>query len=200
MMYLKTAQSIADRIVMLLQPHCEIVHIAGSIRREKRAVKDIEIVCQPKVEEVQANLLETKWQRTKGFSDALEYMQDHVVKGNVTGRYMQIILKGGSTLDLFMPQKEDFYRQLAIRTGSSEYSNLVIAHAWKRLGWCGTHDGLRLQSECQHNEKTGNWKCAVKEPTLPPVWENEQAFFTWLGVNYFHPSRREIPSSVNIYK
>lgn len=200
MMYLSTAQKIADRIVMLLQPYCDIIHIAGSIRREKRAVKDIEIVCLPKSEEVQINLLETKLMRVKGFHAALQIMIESHVKGNSEGRYMQVVLKGGYTLDLFMPQRSDYYRQLAIRTGSADYSNLVIAHAWKRLGWCGTHDGLRLQSECQKNEKTKNWKCTAATPTLPPVWSSEQEFFTWLGVNYVHPSLREVKSTLNAFQ
>jgi len=49
-MDLKTAADIAVKICFILQPNCELIHLAGSIRRRKPEVKDIEIVCSPKVE------------------------------------------------------------------------------------------------------------------------------------------------------
>lgn len=197
-----TAKRFADRIVELFTPHCEIVHIAGSIRREKKEVKDIEIVCIPKKQFIQTDLLGGgSYRVVQGFTDALKTIQQQAIKGNAEGRYMQMIIKGGATLDLFMPQKEDYYRQLAIRTGSAEYSSFIIAHAWKRKGWCGTHDGLRLQEQCVQS-KSGNWTIAdpFSVPTLPPVWQSEQEFFEWLGVEYVHPSKRELPKTINAFQ
>jgi DNA polymerase/3'-5' exonuclease PolX len=202
MMQYPQAKHIADRIVELFIPHCHVVHIAGSIRREKKEVKDIEIVCLPKKEFVATDLfLGGSNKVVAGFAEALKTIQQEVIKGNQEGRYMQMIIKGGATLDLFMPQKEDYYRQLAIRTGSAEYSAFVIANGWKRKGWCGTHDGLRLQDECVQG-KSGNWMIAdpFSDPTLPPVWQAEQEFFEWLGVEYVHPSKRELPKSINAYQ
>ena len=49
-MELTKAREIADRIVVLLKPYCARVEIAGSIRRRKADVHDIEIVCLPKDE------------------------------------------------------------------------------------------------------------------------------------------------------
>jgi DNA polymerase/3'-5' exonuclease PolX len=200
MMNYPTAKKLSDRIVELFTPHCDIVHIAGSILREKKEIKDIEIVCLPKKEFIQTDLLGGGCYKVlPGFAGALKAIQDKIIKGNPDGRYMQLIIKGGATLDLFMPQKEDYYRQLAIRTGSAEYSSFVIAYAWKRKGWCGTHDGLRLQEECTQT-KSNNWVCQKKDPTLPPVWQSEQEFFEWLGVEYVHPSKRELPKTINAYQ
>jgi DNA polymerase/3'-5' exonuclease PolX len=201
MMHYKKAKLIADRIVELITPFCDLVHIAGSIRREKEFVKDIEIVCLPKKEFVSTDLFGGGHnKRVAGFHAAIDIIQDKIVKGNTEGRLMQIICKGGAVMDLFMPQKEDYYRQLAIRTGSADFSNFVIAHAWKKKGWCGTHDGLRLQLDCTLNEKTKNWNCWSKSPTLPPEWQSEEEFFTWLGLNWLHPKDREIKSSVKVYQ
>jgi DNA polymerase/3'-5' exonuclease PolX len=47
-MNLHTAQPIADRVRDLLAPHCDRIEIAGSIRRQKADVGDIEIVAIPK--------------------------------------------------------------------------------------------------------------------------------------------------------
>ena len=49
-------QGIALEIVELLKPYCERIEIAGSIRREKPMVKDIELVMIPKFEAGQADL------------------------------------------------------------------------------------------------------------------------------------------------
>jgi DNA polymerase/3'-5' exonuclease PolX len=201
MMHYKKAKALADRIVQLFKPHCEKIDIAGSIRREKEIVKDIEIVCLPKKEFIQTDLFGAGYFRVcAGFAAALTVIQSKVIKGNPEGRYMQLHIKGGGVLDLFMPQREDYYRQLAIRTGSADYSAFVLANAWKKKGWCGTHEGLRLQRDCTLNEKTGNWTVVNKNASLPPVWQNEEDFFAWLDVLYIHPKHREVKSSINIYQ
>ena len=42
------AQAIAQEVVEQLRPHCERIVVAGSIRRKKSEVGDIEIVAIPK--------------------------------------------------------------------------------------------------------------------------------------------------------
>lgn len=203
-MLLPRATAIANRIAEMLTPHCEVLHIAGSVRRQKPEVKDIEVVCIPKKE--QADLFGTEMVTIPAFSQAIDAMAQSIVKGNVNGRMMQVALRGKDTinpvmLDLFMPQPADFYRQLAIRTGSSLYSNLVIATAWKAKGWCGTPDGLRRREECDEKEgKEGKstFTCIAPTPTLPPVWASEREFFDWLGINWVQPHLREILSQQNL--
>ncbi len=47
-MELEKAKAIAERIKTLLEPACERIEIAGSIRRQKPEVGDIELLCIPK--------------------------------------------------------------------------------------------------------------------------------------------------------
>ena len=47
-MQLEKAEKIARKYVDLLAPFCERIEIAGSTRRKKPEVGDIEIVCIPK--------------------------------------------------------------------------------------------------------------------------------------------------------
>jgi len=109
-----------------------------------------------------------------------------------------IIAKEGAlglpiNLDLFMPEPHDYYRQLAIRTGSAEYAQKVIASGWRRIGWVGTENGLRLEKECYPKDLGGGkkkWICAKQAPTLPPVWESEEAFFSWLNVEWVEQNNR----------
>ena len=44
----EVAIEIAEKVKALLLPHCERIEIAGSVRRKKPNVKDIEIVAIPK--------------------------------------------------------------------------------------------------------------------------------------------------------
>lgn len=199
-MTLPKAISYANRIMELLQPHCERIDIAGSIRRCKAEVGDIEIVCIPNKAFNQTDLFGGgEWLICPEFETAIGIMLDQVIKGNLSGRYMQMVVKGNVKLDLFMPAPADYYRQLAIRTGSSTYSNLVIAHAWKRLGWVGAGEhGLRRREDCQevpNGEKT-KWKLINSNGELPPVWQSEEEFFGWLGISYISPVNREIIESL----
>ena len=185
------AKKVADTLVASLEPFCDKINIAGSIRRQKPLVKDIEIVCLPKKVFFQTELFgEGKLYVIPDFHKALREVTETVVKGNVDGRYCQIKLKSGIALDLFLPQPDDYYRQYAIRTGSGDYSRFKIAQGWRKKGWCGTQSGLRKISECYQDGKT--WKCYNQEAELPPVWESEEHFFDWLGIKWIKPYERNI--------
>ncbi|GAB2550038.1 nucleotidyltransferase family protein [Spirosoma aerophilum] len=189
---LDKAQRLAKGLVERLEEYCDRIHIAGSIRRLKPEVKDIEIVCQPKTfVEADFSLFGSGSNEVKvipAFIREVETLGLRVIKGQPTGRYMQIEAFRDIKLDLFMPQASDFYRQLAIRTGSADYAAKVIATGWKKLGWCGTDQGLRLVNECE--ETKSGWRCIKRTPTLPPVWQSEREFFSWLGIPAISPPER----------
>lgn len=203
---LHDAIATADKIVVLLKPHCNRIHVAGSIRRFRPEVKDIEIVCEPMKQKEVTDLFGGGTEITvPGFADALATITDQVIKGSVAGRHMQIITNSqrcpGIKLDLFMPQPDDYWRQYAIRTGSWEYVQRFIAGGWSKKGWCGTDDGLRRKQECKHKDIGGGkfkWVCVTENPTLPPVFNSEGEFFTWLGLNYIDPEFREFNNPVNV--
>ena len=120
-MKLEQAQKIAEKYLYRLGAFCLRAEIAGSIRREKPEVKDIEIVCIPDplyLEEFSAevNLLEK-------------------VKGEPTGKYTQRILPEGINLDLFMANERNWGSIFAIRTGSADFSHKVLACGWVRAGY-----------------------------------------------------------------
>jgi DNA polymerase/3'-5' exonuclease PolX len=154
-------------------------------------VKDIEVCCIPTKHP--SDLFNTgDLVIDAGFLSALETIAEKVIKGKSSGRYMQLLLKGKEeiNLDLFMPQPDDYYRQYAIRTGSADYSKNVIANAWLKKGWCGTDEGLRLQYDCC--KAASGWKITRKEGQKPPVWQSEQEFFTWLGLEWVEPWLRNM--------
>lgn len=198
---LDKAMKVAEYILKLLQPHCDRIHLAGSIRRLRYKVSDIEIVCQPKKVFEQNGLFPEngEWMISKDFSEALMVITDIVLKGKIGGRMMRIRTTSkicpGIVLDLFMPQPHDYFRIYAIRTGSRDYAHAAIAGGWARKGWVGTEDGLRLKSQCI--QTASGWVCQAEEPTLPPEWKSEGEFFTWLGLEYIDPEQREYHKPVN---
>lgn len=194
------AIKMAKRIQEILAPHCERIDIAGSIRRQKEMVGDIEIVCLPK--KVQTDLLGFEHKPVQEFYDALSIFKH--TGGNIesgSARQLGYLIPTGWTepeavkLDLFIPQESDYYRQLCIRTGSADYVRNAIAWRWKKLGWAGTPDGLRLREECtEKSEKDGKstYKVISSNPTLPPVWASEKEFFEWLWIDYVEPQYRSL--------
>ena len=192
---LEVAQKIAVDICYKLQPFCEKINIAGSVRRKKPEVKDIEIVCVPK-QETQYDMFGTPFTsgRSRGLRD-LVLTLGRAIKGSSNGKYMQIELPQGINLDLFMPDDFDYYRQYAIRTGSADYAAKIIATGWKKKGWCGSDKGLRKISDCVETKTPdgkSKWKCVKANAELPPVWQSEEQFFEWINVKMLHPSQRVV--------
>ncbi len=79
-MKLQDAKIIANKYIELLKPYTNRISVAGSIRREKPEVKDIEIVCV-----VNPKFL---WE----FSDSV-YKMGEIIKGKPSGKYVQIELE-----------------------------------------------------------------------------------------------------------
>lgn len=198
-MLLQEAKVIAVNIWEAMRPYCDIVKVAGSIRREKPEVKDVEIVALPQM--IMGKDLfgeDTEKVRSMDFKNIILGLGE-VVKGKVDGKYMQIhMAQLGINVDLFMPDDFDFFRQFCIRTGSADWVSRFVAGGWRNLGWCGSDAGLRLQSECvsKTSETDGkkSWHCitAKKDQTLPPCWKSEQEFFDWLKLKYIEPKYRNV--------
>lgn len=204
---LSQALRTANRLVEILTPVTDRIHIAGSIRRMRKEVKDIEIVCQPKKvykKDPTSLFDEGEWIVSPDFDHALSTFTHEIQKGKTSGRYMKILLKNNQPLDLFMPAPDDYFRQLVIRTGSADYVHNVIATGWNKLGWCGVSgQGVRLMAECTSKVGTDGkitWVCTNPNPTRPPVWQSEEEFFTWLQVPYTPPECREIKTALNHYQ
>jgi DNA polymerase/3'-5' exonuclease PolX len=187
------AIKLANEIKSSLTPFTEVIHIAGSLRRRCAEVKDIEVVCIPKKEPRLVDMFASALQPIPQFKDMIRKLMYHRVKGMEEGNYMQFILAANREIkvDLFMPRTDDYYRILAIRTGSTEYAQKVIAAAWVRKGWCGVAgEGLRLKKDCQQTS-SGQWILMNKNCEKPPKWESEEAFFHWLDVPYILPQDRD---------
>lgn len=197
-MRLIQAHEIASNIGKRIQPFVDKWHIAGSIRREKLDVKDIEIVCQPRYFESQVGLFDASDATVVISQNYVEVVKSlgKVIKGKPEGRYMQIELPQRINLDLFMPNPADYFRQYAIRTGSADYAHKTIAAGWLKKGWCGSDHGLRRIVDCREEidpiSNKRKWICINQNGERPPAWQSEQEFFDWIGVLWIMPKLRTI--------
>ena len=130
-MQVDQAKEIAERVKAQLAPHCWRIEIAGSIRRRKADVGDIEIVAIPKPYDVGL------------FSSGIATIVNEwpKVRGELPCKYTQRTLPDGIALDLFFATIENWGLIFAIRTGSADYSHRVLACGWVKNGYKSS-DGM----------------------------------------------------------
>lgn len=121
----------AQAIVALLQPACERIEIAGSIRRKKPEIGDIEIVCIPRYDYI-PDLFGNPVQQYPLMDDVLKAQDWKTVKNGE--RYKQFALENGAQLDLFLVTPETWGLQLLIRTGPADFSHRLVTD--RRHGGC----------------------------------------------------------------
>lgn len=137
---LALAQNFAQHALEHLAPHCDRIEVAGSVRREKALVGDIEIVCIPKRVAVR-NLFGD----VVGLAPIPEFQAAidvwHKVKGSPAGRYTKRLLPNGFPCDVFMCHDYNWGNTLLIRTGSADWTSKVLIPALAK-NMCRFEDGL----------------------------------------------------------
>ena len=162
-MELEKALKIAEQVREQLSPHCERCEIAGSVRRRRAHVKDIEIVAIPKPYDV--GLFES------GIATVVNRWKK--VKGELPCKYTQRILPGGIKLDLFFATPDNWGLIYAVRTGSALYSHNILANRWVKFGY-KSKDGIL--------ERNGK-KYFIRE---------EMDLFKLLGLPWVWPQDRQL--------
>ncbi len=157
------AYKIALQVVEQLKPFCSRIEIAGSIRRKKVEVGDIEIVAIPLpystgIFESGIATIVNKWKK---------------VKGELPCKYTQRILPSGIKLDLFFAEEANWGLVFALRTGSADYSHKVLANGWVRQGF---------KSDCGYLFRDGE-RYEVRE---------EKDLFKLIGVPFVEPEYRNL--------
>jgi len=130
------ALAIAERVKAQLAPHCERIEIAGSIRRRKADVGDIEIVAIPKPYDV--GLF------ASGIAPIVSEWPK--VRGELPCKYTRRTLPEGIALDLFLATARNWGLIFAIRTGSADFSHRVLACGWVRNGYA-SREGMLTDAE-----------------------------------------------------
>ncbi len=127
-MKLKLGQLVAAEVIDRLSPYCQRIEVAGSIRRQKEIVHDIDIVLIP--------------------SDL--WNLEHEVLGlarpfqpKMSGAKLKRFDYNGAQIDLYFASPETWATLFLIRTGSVE-SNIRLCTLAKKKGWhlAASGDGL----------------------------------------------------------
>lgn len=189
---LEQADALAAEVVDLLRPYTTRIEVAGSVRRRKPNVGDLEIVCMPRLEQPTMldlfgdrsstapphNLLDImveEWRDRGVFGDRL----DKNGRAAAGERYKRLTYKGIG-LDLFsvVPGSgQQWGVILTIRTGSAEFSHKLVT---SRLlgGWLPA--GHKVTGGAIVNGSSG---LALDTP-------EELDVFAFLGLPVLAPERR----------
>lgn len=171
-MPLVDAERWAAVVAQALGPACGRIVAAGSIRRKRLTVGDIEVVCEPRPALV-GDLFGGEAAVEQPLAEYLPGL-GRVVKAGP--RYAQVELAGGPMLDLFMTTTERWGVILAIRTGSADFSRWLVTE--RRKG-----GALRRGLSVRDGRLWG--PCGAVETV------SETAFFEAIGVPWIPPELRE---------
>lgn len=181
----KQAYEIAKELKQLIGPHCEEFRAAGSLRRRRPTVKDLELVVVPKmVQDGQIQLLDEVKPRMvpdPGFIASVETLEK--IKGTPQGKYTQRKHPGGLVIDLFIANPENFGLILAIRTGSADFCRRVLIPAINSSGHRSIDGHLFKHVQDGPNFSASRIECP-----------DEEFLFDLIGINpnYYEPENRQI--------
>lgn len=160
-MRLEEATTIAEKVKEILSPYCEELEIAGSVRRRKPTVNDIDIVL---IEKLSAWLILSSLIATIGRIE---------LNGDKIKRLWYGDKQSGIAIDIYIATPATWATLLLIRTGSKE-SNIRLATIAKRQGW-----HLKASGDGLFNEKGERI-----------AGDTEESIYQALGIPYQEPPDR----------
>ena len=160
---LREAEKPANQIKTLVCTHCDKIEIAGSIRRQKPKVHDIDFVVVAKSD--------FEWQK---ISEELKRLKAKPnCQGNSVIKAFLPCENGCFQVDFYRAQPSTFGILLLVRTGSAEHN------MW--LAGCAISKGMRIK-----------YSEGLIKDGVAVAGETEQGVFEALGLPYPLPSEREI--------
>ncbi|MDP9379795.1 MAG: hypothetical protein M3Q29_06520 [Chloroflexota bacterium] len=190
-MKLADARALAEEALALLSPACERIQIAGSVRRCKPEVKDVELVAIPRLM-VADHMFGGEASRVS-LLDALigELVQRKWLAWNTESpgngpKYKRLVacpsvnmLPPAAKVDLFIADRDNFGNQLTIRTGDREFTNLLVTA--REIGGL-MPDGLRQTDGYLHVwDRRASFDPDYKGGAIIPC-PDEAAYFAALGI------------------
>jgi DNA polymerase/3'-5' exonuclease PolX len=140
---LEKAEKLADELIEFLLPYCKRAEVAGSTRRKKDIVHDIEIVAVANNVNILKNKLGLLLLKLEGISKSNPFIK-------AGDKYIQFRYKA-EQIDLFLADEDNWGLIYLMRTGSAAFSAHVLA-TWKKVtgggysenGYLHAADGKRI--------------------------------------------------------
>jgi len=177
---LERGKQIGAEIIAALSSACVRATIAGSVRRKKKNVKDLEVVY---IAQTEAHIVDL-FGNTKEYSLTDQLIEKLIkeefwIRDRETKRwgpkYKRLIFKGEeqAVIELFRAERANWGLILALRTGPAEFNHILVSHRRGAMpgnmvmhrGWLW-REGQRLET-----------------PT-------EDIFFAEVGLPYWKPENR----------
>jgi DNA polymerase/3'-5' exonuclease PolX len=173
-MNLALAQRLAERFAVELQPHCSRMEIAGSIRRRRPEVGDIDLVCIPRGVEGRAAILArcALGPTAKKIKEGEQYVVFEYVSPGGWAAQLDLWFAHEDQNDLFDFTPSNWGMLLLARTGSAMH-NVYLAQKAKAHG---------LHFQPHKGIISGDQVVASR---------TESEIFHLLGLNFIRPEDRE---------
>jgi len=183
------AIEIALGLAKLLAPTCEKITVAGSLRRKKREVGDIELLYIPRLDEAKLP--------GEMFAQAEQNMADLAIEQLITAGVLakRVNVKGremfgaknklmrhvpsGIPVDLFAASYYNWFNYLVCRTGGAE-NNIAICNAAIARGWQWNPYGPGFSRASAGDEVAMDIQ----------VMESERDVFEFVGLPWLEPEDR----------
>jgi DNA polymerase/3'-5' exonuclease PolX len=170
---LRIAQGAAQNLVNLLQPACRQIEIAGSIRRRKAEVHDIDLVVWPilqrfAVKDLFGNEV-SNWMEPSRLMDLL--VTQGVLDMDPEAKIVRFTW-GGIPAELYIcePDGSNFQALLQMRTGSAEFNANLASRAKKmNLKYVAGYGIFRETERVDDGTEAGIFTALGLPWTEPPV-------------------------------
>jgi DNA polymerase/3'-5' exonuclease PolX len=183
MIQLAHAQIIVQDLINLFNPFCERIEVAGSVRRKKNIVKDIELVIIPKKAIEKAGLFGDEENITYPLdsfilNNSQFQLRPNKLGGTSYGEKNKLLMfnhqeYGWIALDIFTADESNFTMIKFIRTGGAE-NNKRIALTANQLGM-----NLRIYESCFVDKRGFKYQM-----------NSEEQIYKFLGLPYLKPEER----------
>ena len=170
---LEIALDAANEIIKTIRPVCQRIEIAGSLRRKKEQVGDIELVAVP---DYQLDLFGDGFYSAAPIADRLQQAGFAMDKdGEKYKKFFYVRYQ--VWVDLFLTTPEQWGLIYMIRTGSADFSRMMVTPR---------NQGGHMPSNLRVKDGM-----VWRGETPLPMYEEEELFATW-GMKYIEPRNRII--------
>lgn len=167
-MYLETAKQVADEFIGLISNYCKKVEIAGSVRRKRSSVNDIDVVVIPKPE------FFSKLSRLNAMGNL--QLLGHKYCQNTMWYSLESVFFKGVIIDIYSATDEDFDIAMLVWTGSDKH-NIHLVSLAKKKGLSFTTDDEGIWGIYKNGERLTN--------------NTEESVYQVLGLSYHKPEDRD---------
>jgi DNA polymerase/3'-5' exonuclease PolX len=163
------ARKAAEELAAELAPRCERIEIAGSLRRGKANVGDIEILYVPRMDQV--HVPGELFPKSGSLAD--ELIEDWLARGVLTKRFNingnaawgalnKLAVHAGSSIpvDLFATTAERWFVSLVVRSGSKEMNTTLAGSALRRGMQLHMYGVLEVRTTGEQIPPSRNAKCS----------------------------------------